>query len=181
MTTTPTGLPVWTRTADHTFYGGDVDKQNYQSQGVVNPKTDISAEEWCRVTADVAAMARTVPFCVITFTCDDATPGAPTVHSVNMMTGINTAGYAGDSPPTGFPTLARVSDGRVTITFASSYSDDYSVSGDLVVYHGVGTAHGTTSKTVNIEIDSSTNECDVIVTDSGGSAVTNPKVTAVIY
>jgi hypothetical protein len=181
MATTPTGLPVWTRTSDISFYGGDANKANHQSVGVVNPKTDISAEEWCRVTADITAMARTAPFCIITFTMDDNSPGAPAVHSVNMMTGINTAGYEGDAPPTGFPTLARVSNGRATITFASSYEDEYGVSGDLVIYHGNGTCHSTVSRTVNVEVDSGTNEVDVIVTDSSGTAVTNPKVTAVIY
>jgi hypothetical protein len=128
MTVTPTGDPLWARTADHTIYGGHADKANYQSQGAINPKTDVTAEEFSRMVEDLAMVGRVLGFCKLKVTCNDSSPAAPTFDWVNMMTGIRSTSYAGDSPPTGFPSGARLGDGSITITFASSYSDAYGVS-----------------------------------------------------
>lgn len=131
--TTPTGLPAWTRSADFIQYGGDPNKANYQSQGVVNPRTDVGAEGFSRLVADVAAVVRTAEFCSMQVLCNDSVVGPPTVENCRMMTGATAVSYLGSAPPTGFPTVTRNGNGDVTATFLSSYNDDYGVAGGLLV------------------------------------------------
>lgn len=130
--TTPSGNPAWVRSSDFSTYGGDLNKQNYQSQGVVNPVTDVGAEGFSRMVSDVAAVVRTAEFCSMLVQCDDSTPAAPTVLNCRLMTGITGSTYLGSAPPTGFPTLSRNGNGDVSITFASSYSDEYGVAGAFI-------------------------------------------------
>jgi hypothetical protein len=89
--------------------------------------------------------------------------------------------YAGDSPPTGFPSAARNNNGDVTFTFDSSYDDDYGVAGAYSVLaanatvnassavHRVATATILTSTTVQVR-----------VYDAAGAAVSDPRVTLVV-
>ena len=128
MTVNPTGDPAWARTASHDIYGGHSNKANYQSQGAINPKTDVTAEQFSRAVEDLAAAVRVMAFCTLRLTCNDTAPAAPTFEWVRMATGVRATSYEGDSAPTGFPSGARVGDGSVTITFASSYDDAYGVS-----------------------------------------------------
>lgn len=179
MSVTPTGSPAWVRTADHTNYGGNTEKRNYQSQGVVNPETDVGAEDFARLAADVAAVARTSPFCVITFLQDDSTPDDPTVEYVNMMTGIRTTSYDGGTPPSGFPTVTRNGDGDVSITFESNYSDDYAVSGAFTPKHASGNAHGSTAATVSCSVSGSV--VTALTFDAAGAAETDKRVTVEVY
>jgi hypothetical protein len=76
-------------------------------------------------------------------TCDDATPANPSVTVVNQMTGVRVTSYAGGSPPAGFPTCIRNGNGDVTITWATSYTDDYGVAGNVHIVHHEITAHGS--------------------------------------
>ena len=131
MAITPSGQPAWTRTSGFETYGGNVNKRNHLSQGVVDPETDVGAEEFSRIVADLEAITRVSPFCVIRYECNDSSPAAPTVISVSQMTGVNTAGYEGDAAPSGMPSLARNGDGDVTITWDSTYADPYSISGAI--------------------------------------------------
>ena len=126
MSINPAGAPAWSRAADHTDYGGHVNKRNYQSQGAVNAQTDVTAEQITRIAADLAAAVRTAPFAVLSFTTSST--AAPTVHPCRLMTGALATAYAGDVPPTGYPSVEATGADEVTITFAASYSDDYSVS-----------------------------------------------------
>jgi hypothetical protein len=131
--TTPTGSPAWTGTADATVYGGHPDKRDYQAQGVVNPQTDISAAEFQRLCADLAAIVRVSPFAVLHIECDDTTPGPPTVTSVRQQTGVAATAYLGDDAPAGFPAVTRNGDGDITITWDASYSDDFGQVAPIVV------------------------------------------------
>src|SRR5690606_32431313 len=131
------------------------EKRNYQSQGVVNPKTDVGAEDYSRLVTDVAASVRTAAFCVITFLQDDTTPDDPTVEYVNMMTGVRTTIYDGGAPPDGFPSVTRNDDGDVSITFDSNYSDGYAVSGAFTPRHASGNVHGSTAATVSCSVSGS--------------------------
>ena len=131
MAVTPLGSPPWDRSAGIAQYGGHVNKENYLSVGTINPLTDIDAGNIMRIAADLKAVSNTAAFAVLHLTQDDSTPDDPTVNSARLMTGVATASYAGDAPPTGFPTVTRVSDGVILVTFSSSYSDDYSISADL--------------------------------------------------
>lgn len=153
---TPNGTPAWTRQTSHTDYGGNANKANYASQGVVDPLTDVGAEAICAIARDLTADTRTAEFAVITFLCNDASPAAPTIESVYMMTGVRTTSYAGGSPPTGFPSAARNGNGDVTFTFASSYTDDYGVSGSYTPRHPDAKVHGSTACFATAEIASAT-------------------------
>lgn len=172
MTVDPSGYPLWSRTASYDVYGGHADKANYQSQGAINPKTDVTAQEFSRLVEDLAMSARVAPFCVMLLTCNDTSPAAPTVSWVHMATGIRATSYAGASPPTGFPTCARVGDGSVTITFAASYDDAYSVSEAFtpvqceVFGASSGVAYCTYSISGNIVTVSAFDSSDVVVADA---------------
>lgn len=125
----PLGSPAWTRANDFSSYGGHLSKKNFASRGAINPKTDVSAEAFSRMAADLAALARTAPFGVFLVTCDDGTPGPPTINYAAMMTGARTAPYVGNAAPTGFPSAARNGNGDITLTFAASYMDPYGIAG----------------------------------------------------
>lgn len=135
MTVTPDGTPAWERTASADIYGGHPDKRDFGNLGVINPKTDVSAVQFARLCADMAAVARVAPFSVITLTCDDTSPAAPTVNGLRQMNGVSSTGYVGDSPPAGMPTCTRVSDGKVQIAWPPSVSDEFGISGDVILDH----------------------------------------------
>ncbi len=138
--TTPTGLPAWTRSADYIQYGGDPNKANYQSQGVVNPRTDVGAEGFSRLVADAAAIVRAAEFGSMLIVCDDTTPGPATVEHCRLMVGVVVIPYVGSAPPGGlslglpllFPTVARNGNGDVSITFPATYNDEYGVAGAFI-------------------------------------------------
>lgn len=181
MTTTPAGRPAWERANDHTSYGGHTEKRNYQGIPVINPRTDVGAEHLARLAADLAAVQRVAPFARVTFTGADSTNGEPTVSAVSMMTGVYTgAPYAGDTPPTGYPSVERVADGQYRVTFATSYDDPYAVAGTLALSVGMATAYKTgTSDTFDLAVNPlGSNVFDVYVTDgAAGTAAEDPTVT----
>lgn len=133
MTITPTGSPAWVGNATAGIYGGHADKADYQGQGVINPKTDVSAAQFARLCADVAANSRVAPFGLLVVTCNDTVPAAPTVTYARQMSSSETASYEGDSPPSGFPTCARISDGSFQFTWPSSHADEFGVSANFTV------------------------------------------------
>lgn len=135
MPIVPAGVPLWVRTVDFAHYGGNVEKANFLSRGSIDALTDVDADQFARFTADAAAIARVTPFCVLTLTCSDSSPAAPTITYVHMATGVRLVSYVGSSAPTGFPSAARNGTGDVTITFAPSYSDAYGVAGAFSIQH----------------------------------------------
>lgn len=173
---TPTGAPAWTRTTSHTFYGGDVNKTNFLSQGAVDPTTDVVAEELARLAADLEALVRTAPFAVIRYLNNDASPAAPTIEFVCMMTGVRLVSYAGDAAPSGFPSAARNGTGDVTFTFASSYSDDYGVSGSFGVSTAEASPNGQTAFFADADIVTATT-VRVKCFDAAGAAIGDKRVT----
>jgi len=176
---TPTGSPAWTRSASYAYYGGDTNKHNFLSQGAVDPTTDVSAEEFARMTADLEAVARTAPFATITYLNKDASPAAPTIECVYMQTGVTLVSYAGDTPPAGFPSAARNGTGDVTFTFASSYSDPYSVAGSFSVKHvGADVQAATACRAMPTIVTSTTVQVKCF---SGGIAVGDKRVTLEVW
>jgi len=159
-------------------YGGHSSKENYLSRGAIDPLTDIAAEEVCRMTADLAAVVRTAPLAVITYLNNDASPAAPTVESVLMMSGVRLISYPADSPPSGFPSATRAGTGEVIFTFASSYLDDYGVSGAFALYSARATGHGSTFVEVTTEIAGLT--VTVRCFDDAGVAVADKRVTLLV-
>ncbi len=177
----PTGLPAWTRTAGIEVYGGYATKTNYQSQGVVNPRTDVGAEGFSRMVGDMAAVARTAAFAVITYLNNDTSPGDPTIESVLMMTGVRlTSSYVGTVAPTGFPSATRNGPGDVTFTLASSYDDEYSVSAVFTVARARASAHGSSYFSPQWEIVSAT-QVRVRCLTTVGSPSTDRRVTLTLW
>lgn len=162
---TPDGYPTWLRANDHTTYGGHTSKVNYQGEGVVNAQTDVDAAGLCRMAADMEACHRTAPFAVLTWTCNDSPPAAPTMSAVNLMTGVTT-NYEGDVAPSGFPSGARNGNGDVTFTFAGSYSDAYGVSAALTIHHALPSSN-TYGVAVDAEVSGSTVRARAIAISTG--------------
>lgn len=182
MSIIPTGNPSWVRSVGFEDYGGHAQKQNYQSQGVVNPRTDVGAEAFARLTSDLAAAVRTVPFAIITFTCNDSSPAAPTVHSVLMQTGISLVSYPGASPPSGFPSAARVGDGAVTFTFAETYDDPYGVEAAFGIQHATAGAHSSTTDSLNCTVNfTATGQTITVRCFQGTTAKANAKITLKVW
>lgn len=150
--TTPTGSPAWTRSAEATVYGGHQNKRDYQAQGVVNPQTDVSAAEFKRLCADLAAVVRVAPFAVVRLSCDDSTPAEPTVHAVFQQTGTTTTDYSGDNPPEGFPAVTRNGDGDVTIAWDADYKDDYGEIAPIAIRFAQASLLGSAAGSVVHEI-----------------------------
>lgn len=178
--TVPNGSPAWTRSADATVYGGHPDKRDYQGQGVVNPQTDISAAEFLRMTADLAAVVRVAPFAVLRIQCDDTTPNDPTVLSVNQQTGIVSTSYAGMSPPTGFPTAERNGDGDITITWDSDYPDEFGEIAPVALRMGMASVTGSGAGEAVVEMVSDT-AIRVRAFDDSGVALQDTQITVEVW
>lgn len=175
----PSGVPLWLRQNDYAVYGGNLNKTNFASRGVINPKTDLGAEAFSRMAADMAAIARVAAFCELTLICDDVTPGAPTVEYASLMTGIRTTSYLASSPPAGFPSIARNGNGDITLTFAASYTDPYGVVGAFAIKHPGATLHGATPGGVSVQIVTDST-LRVRVFDAAGAALSNPRLTVTV-
>lgn len=175
MSIIPTGNPAWVRSNGHTAYGGNVNKVNYQSVGTINPRTDVSAENVCRIAADLSAVARTSPFAVMVFTCNDTAPAAPTVSTYYAMAG---------SAPTG----TRNGNGDVTFEFAGSYTDDYGVVGKANIIAATATVinAGAVVRVASVQLldanaDGVVESVRVRVFDNAAAAVSNPTVSLTIW
>jgi len=127
MTTLPAGLPAWSRTASIESYGGHADKINFMGQGAIDARTDVTAAQINRLAADMSAIVRVLPLAVIIVQNDDTGVNDPTVLGAWLQSGVSAAGYAGASPPSGFPTATRISDGSVAIQFPVPLTDDFGV------------------------------------------------------
>lgn len=176
MTITPDGYPAWVRANSHETYGGHAEKRNYQQQGVTNPLTDIGAEQYTRMAEDVAQCQRTGSFAVISFVCDDSTPAAPTVN-VLMMSGLASASYIGSSPPTGFPAVARNSDGNFTVTFSSTATDAYGVSAAVNIAAVIASVSGGLASWTRDNAYTVTVAC----VDTSAAALANASGTLELY
>lgn len=179
MTTTPSGRPAWARTVTHEDYGGNTGKRNYQSQGVVNPKTDVGAEGFARMVADAEATTRTAVALTLRIRCNDAAPDAPTVLSAYMMVGVSTAGYEGDVAPDDFPAGARNGTGHVTFTLEDDWADAYGSDETFTPTQCLVSAEGTTCTEVTYVI--SGNTIAFRCWDAAGSAVGDKTFTATIW
>ena len=175
MSITPTGYPVWVRANGHTAYGGHINKTNYQSVGTVNPRTDLSAENLCRIAADLAAVARTAPFSVCTFQCSDAVPAAPTLSTYYAMAGNQ-------------PTATRNGNGDVSFLWQDSYADDYGVIANANIVAAVGmvltpaaTPGYVTTEISDADADGVNDTVRVRVFDENGMAVSNAVVSLITW
>lgn len=180
MTITPSGSPPWMRVNSLVHYGGDINKENYLSRGAIDALTDVDAAQFSRLAADVAALQRVMPFCTMTFLCSDSSPAAPTVEYVHMQTGNTSIAYLGSAPTTGFPSLARNDNGDVSITFASTYSDPYGVSGTFAITSAIPSLIGSTAGEVVAEVVSST-VLRIRAYSTAGVLLVNPRITVSVW
>lgn len=164
MAITPTGLPAWVRSNNHTHYGGHLNKTNYQSQDAVNPRTDVTAQNLCRMAADLEAVQRTADLASLTFQCvDGGSPAAPTILDSDSMWDA-------------LPTPTRNGNGDVTFQWANSYTDPYGQSGAVTIAHAIPTLHGATAGQCTVElVDART--VRVRAFDAAGAALSNAKVS----
>jgi hypothetical protein len=174
----PTGLPAWTGTASFDSYGGHAEKQNYGGGGVIDATTDVGAEDFSRMVSDLAAAVRTADKAIITFLNNDSSPAAPTVQVVRMMTGVSLTSYPGGTPPIGFPSAARNGNGDVTFTFASTYLDEYGVSGTFAITDGSACVHAASNYSASVELVDATHVR--VRCFNAGVAVNNQRVTLVL-
>lgn len=181
MTVTPKGLPSWTRSVGFADYGGHSNLANYQNQGVVNPRTDVGAEALARLTSDLAAVVRVMPFATLTVQCNDSSPAAPTITATFLQTGVNAISYAGDAAPTGFPSGARVGNGHVTLTFASSYTDAYGVAASFGIQQAAASLHGTSAGTETVNYTAGGQTLDVYGWVSAGTAKSDALLTVEVW
>lgn len=181
MSIVPSGSPIWTRTAVHTQYGGDVNKRNLLSVGVVDAQTDVGAEEIARLSADLSALANTSPFAVITYLNNDASPAAPTILKVYGQIGVITSSYSGNAPPTGFPSAVRNGNDDVTFTFASSYTDPYGVSGSFAPMGVILGIAGSSARVATYEQPTSTTVRVHVFHSSTGAAGNDDTVTMTVW
>lgn len=179
MPVIPDGLPAWLRANDFQAYGGDLNKKNFASRGVINPKTDVGVEAFSRIVADLAALTRTAPFCVMTVLCNDTGSIVPYVEYVTMMTGSQAGLYLGTAPPSGFPAVQRNGVGDITITFDAAYHDEFGVSGDLVLTQPMAQMHGSVAAVATAELLSAT-EVRVRLFDVAGASLADGRVTVVL-
>ena len=169
MAIVPTGGPAWLKTSDHTTYGGDLNKANYQSQGPINPRTDVDAASFTRIAADMEALTRVAPFATVTYTADDTGASNPTVGEYNSMAGVAPVGV-------------RNGDGDVTWTWLNSYADPYSVSGTLHIAHAQATLHGAAAgaavvEILDVNVDTFNEVVRVRIFDDAGAAIQDATVT----
>ncbi len=168
----PKGSPAWVRTATHDHYDGNIAKANYLSQGVIDPLTDVGAEGFSRAMSDLAAAVRTAPFCQAVLVCSDSVPAAPTFQRVEMQTGVRATSYLGSAAPTGFPSAARNGNGDVTLTFASSYADEFGIAGSFELQCPEGSPISFQGQVVVEKLTATTVRLRAF--DTGGVAVSNP-------
>lgn len=182
---TPTGLPAWVRAMSHEDYGGHLEKRNFQSQGVVNPRTDVGAEALCRMAADLEAAARTAPWCVLRMTVDTVA-GDVTVQSVNQMTGTRSAPYDGTQPPGGFPSVAINGAGDVTVTWDAEYPDAYGVTAPVNITHAIASIGGNAAafaawEAVDGDADGSAEAVRAYAFDATGTPLDDFELTLTVH
>lgn len=180
MPIVPTGSPLWVRTVDFAHYGGNTEKSNYLSRGAIDALTDVDAEQFARFTADAAAIARVSPFCILTVECNDTSPAAPTFTYVHMATGVRLVSYEGDAPPTGFPSGSRNGTGDITITFAATYNDPYSVAGAFSISHAKCSMIHTAVARAVAEVATSTT-VRIRAFDASDAALADAKMTLSVW
>lgn len=153
MTTTPAGLPAWSRTASIESYGGHAEKRNYMSQGAINARTDVTAEQLCRMAADLSSVVRVIPLARLVVQNNDTGAAHPAVLGAWLQSGVSSEGYDGDDPPAGFPSVTRVSDGSLYVTFPTALTDDFGVSQNVHIRAGLGAVSGDLADVSWIESD----------------------------
>ena len=131
MTIQPAGNPLWLRSPGITQYGGDVNKKDFGGIGAINARTDLTAAQYCRLTADVAALSRVSALMRLMFTPHAAAP-ITSVELCSPAWGVPVAYADGASPPTAsvYPTITGSGTSRI-VTLTPTATDDYQVAAQI--------------------------------------------------
>lgn len=177
--TTPTGLPYWARTTSAEFYGGILGKEDYQTPGVINARTDVSAAQFLRLCADLAGVARVAPVGMAQWLCNDSAPAAPTIQAAACGATRSSSSYAGDAAPSGLPSATRLGNGSIRLVFPVTSEDDFQVSAAIQPSVWIPTLQNSAGFVLVSQFAART--FDVSAVNSGGSALSNPTVSIVIF
>lgn len=128
--TIPTGTPLWARGRVPSAYGGNPGLRDYGGIGAVDAQTDITAAQYLRLSADVAAIANTSAICTLLFTWSTSDP---------LVTFVNcgwadpiTVSYSGATPPSSlYPSVVKDSASRCVVTLPATAPDQFGVTGAI--------------------------------------------------
>lgn len=160
----PSGLPD---VDSISAYGGA--KADYAP--VEDASTDLSADEWNLIAANMAGLTQTAPRAWCAFVGNASTPTDPGSNVHGAVWG-NTAGVK--------PVVARTGTGTYTITWPTTVSDPLNVSHTLAIRRGWGQAEGSTFYHVQVT-PTAANVATVHVGTTGGSMSDAIGVTIVVY
>lgn len=156
------GIATFAGAMNHETFGGHLQKKNYGGIAVVNPKTDVSAQQGvdgCRV---LARAQWTMKFAELEITLGDD----DTASTVNSYVGQNGVGLSKA------PSIARIGTGIVRLQWDATYTDEYNITGTLAIKRAKGTPCGTVfSNPVCNRVDART--VDVRFFDAAGALVDN--------
>ena len=132
MTILPSGNPLWLRAPGITQYGGDANKKDYGGIGVINAQTDISAAQYARMTADLAAVARVTPLVRLLVVTASGAPFAAVQWCAPAWAAATS--YADGSAPTSaiYPQVLCGDPTNFLVVIPSPVVDDYGISGAAV-------------------------------------------------
>lgn len=159
MSTTPAGLPIWTRTAAIEQYGGDLNKRDWGDLGAVDALTDVTAAQLCRLTADLAGVARVAKLGRIVIGDTNArsktvsSPADIQVISAECLWGIAPGAYQGNTPSTGFPSVVvttTIYGWGYEVDFGASQTDDYGASAAIAIKGARVECNGGFLEAVNV-------------------------------
>ena len=164
--TVPTGNPSWVKTASAADYGAHPGLHDYGYTGAINANTDITADQYKRLAADVAAATLMSPLATLTLRWTTAPAVYVSSAIVQWATPLFIE-YAGSSPPSpSYPTVT-ISGTKITVALPSSANDTYGKAGEIIVRVVAPTVTGILWAGPN---GTSTFELNSNLFSSGGSA-----------
>jgi hypothetical protein len=132
MTILPSGNPLWLRNPGITQYGGDLNKKNYGGISVINALIDISAAQYSRLTADLAAVARVTPLMRLLVVTNSSTPHVAVQWCAPAWAPPVAYSDGATPPSTVYPTVTGTVATNFLVTIPSPMMDDYGVSSPAV-------------------------------------------------
>ena len=131
-----TGNPIWARDVNTTQYCGDPNKKDFGNVGVLNPKTDLGANQHARLVADLTTVARSSLLMRLVFTPNATAPSTSVQCCMPAWSppatwldgAVTRPGYPdGSAPPSQYYATIVGTGSTRTITLPTEASDDYGV------------------------------------------------------
>lgn len=164
MTIQLPGTPSWSRNNDHQVYGGDLNKQDYGNIGPINPKTDVSAAQFCRAVENQSCIERVADFAVLTITLSGS---SYTLVSYRSQVGNGTSFV---------PDVAVTGGDVAVITWDASFQDAYGTDQTITLQDVNTHVHGTALGFAKTEW-TAPNELTVTVVDNSDGPLADKTIT----